>query len=229
MKSLERDLTGFPDMRYKCLIIDHDDTVVDSTSQINYPAFMAALKILRPEIDYCFDEFMKLNFDIGFFNLMRDVLHFSDEEVAFQEEIWRQYMECKIPTFYEHMPDVLRRFKQEGGKICVSSHSSKEYIIRDYVANCGIIPDMVFDCNLPKEKIKPSPYAIDESKKKYSLLSEEILVLDDLPSGLKMAKEGNADFAYAGWGYYNAEMIDYMCKNAKYICTDVAELAMILF
>ena len=25
-------------MRYKCLVLDHDDTVVDSTASIHYPA-----------------------------------------------------------------------------------------------------------------------------------------------------------------------------------------------
>ena len=37
-------------MRYKCLVLDHDDTVVDSTASIHYPAFLEALKILRPGV-----------------------------------------------------------------------------------------------------------------------------------------------------------------------------------
>lgn len=215
--------------RYKCLIIDHDDTVVDSTSEINYPAFMAALKVLRPEINYTFDEFMKLNFEVGFFNLMRDVLNFTEEEVAFQENVWREFMEYKIPAFYEGMGDLLRRFKMSGGRICVSSHSSSEYIMRDYVANCGVIPDKVFGCELDAEKRKPNPFAIDETIRKFGILPQEILVVDDLPMGYNMAKQRKIDFAYAGWGYYNAELLDFMCKNAKYVCTEVYELAALLF
>lgn len=215
--------------RYKCLIIDHDDTVVDSTSQINFPAFMAALKVLRPKINYSFDEFMKLNFEVGFYSLMRDVLKFTDDEIAFQEHVWKEYMEYKIPMFYEGIGDVLRRFKSYGGRICVSSHSSREYIIRDYVANCGVVPDLVFGCELLKTQQKPEPYAIDEAMKKYSLLPCELIVVDDLPTGLNMAKRRNVDFAYAGWGYYNADILDFMCKNAKYVCTEPYELSALLF
>ena len=29
-------------MKYKCLVLDHDDTVVDSTASIHYPAFLEA-------------------------------------------------------------------------------------------------------------------------------------------------------------------------------------------
>ena len=36
-------------MRYQCLVLDHDDTVVNSTATINYPAFVQTLQKLRPE------------------------------------------------------------------------------------------------------------------------------------------------------------------------------------
>ena len=34
-------------MRYQCLVLDHDDTVVDSTASVHYPAFMETLRRLR--------------------------------------------------------------------------------------------------------------------------------------------------------------------------------------
>ena len=33
-------------MRYQCLVLDHDDTVVNSTATINYPAFVQTLQKL---------------------------------------------------------------------------------------------------------------------------------------------------------------------------------------
>ena len=36
-------------MRYQCLVLDHDDTVVNSTATINYPAFVQTLQKLRPQ------------------------------------------------------------------------------------------------------------------------------------------------------------------------------------
>ena len=38
-------------LRYRCLIIDHDDTAVDSTARIHYPAHIEVMAILRPEIE----------------------------------------------------------------------------------------------------------------------------------------------------------------------------------
>ena len=37
-------------MKYKCLILDHDDTVVMSTPSIHYPSFIEAIKVLRPNL-----------------------------------------------------------------------------------------------------------------------------------------------------------------------------------
>ena len=37
-------------LRYPCLVLDHDDTVVQSTPTIHYPAFMATLNELRPDV-----------------------------------------------------------------------------------------------------------------------------------------------------------------------------------
>ena len=36
-------------MRYKCLVLDHDDTVVNSTATIHYPCFCEFLKEVRPQ------------------------------------------------------------------------------------------------------------------------------------------------------------------------------------
>ena len=37
-------------MKYKCLILDHDDTTVNSTAEVNYPALLDTLSHLRPDI-----------------------------------------------------------------------------------------------------------------------------------------------------------------------------------
>ena len=35
-------------MKYKCLVLDHDDTVVESTASMHYPSFVETINILRP-------------------------------------------------------------------------------------------------------------------------------------------------------------------------------------
>ena len=52
-------------MRYKCLVLDHDDTVVNSTATIHYPAFLEALKLLRPGVTISLDDYFRENFDPG--------------------------------------------------------------------------------------------------------------------------------------------------------------------
>ena len=35
-------------LRYRCLVLDHDDTVVRSAETVNYPQFLQLLTALRP-------------------------------------------------------------------------------------------------------------------------------------------------------------------------------------
>ena len=35
-------------LKYKCLVLDHDDTVMDSTRLIHHPAFLVYLREVRP-------------------------------------------------------------------------------------------------------------------------------------------------------------------------------------
>ena len=43
-------------MRFKCLVMDHDDTTVNSTATIHFPSFLAYLKLVRPEASYTLEE-----------------------------------------------------------------------------------------------------------------------------------------------------------------------------
>ena len=68
-------------MKYKCLILDHDDTVVNSTATIHYPSFIAYLKEYRPERvkNYMLEDFIAKNFNPGIVSLFRDELELTDE------------------------------------------------------------------------------------------------------------------------------------------------------
>ncbi len=39
-------------LNYRCLVLDHDDTVVRSEETVNYPSFLEALKVPRPGRDH---------------------------------------------------------------------------------------------------------------------------------------------------------------------------------
>ena len=72
-------------MKYKCLVVDHDDTIVNSTATIHFPSFELYMKEKRPEIQMTLDEYFALNFDPGVVALFRDICGLSEEE--FKEEM----------------------------------------------------------------------------------------------------------------------------------------------
>ncbi len=49
-------------LRYRCLVFDHDDTVMDSTREIHYPAFLKAMDALRPGIAMTLEDYYRINF-----------------------------------------------------------------------------------------------------------------------------------------------------------------------
>ncbi len=204
-------------MRYRCLILDHDDTVVKSTPDIHYPSFVEAVRTLRPnEKPLSLEEFVSYCFNPGFTELCRDIMKFSPEEQAFQYETWRSFTRSKIPLFYEGFSEFLKNYKAEGGIISVVSHSESRQISRDYMYNCGLEPDMIFGWDMEEFQRKPNPYPILETMKSFSLDSNDILVLDDLKPGLDMARKCNVKFAGAGWSHIVPAIRDYMKNHSDY-------------
>lgn len=216
-------------MKYKCLILDHDDTVTISTPNIHYPSFVEALKILRPNTKIItLEEFISSCFNPGFSELCKDILKFNKEEQAYQYKIWNSYTKSKIPDFYPGFPELIKDFKSLGGVICVASHSESKQIQRDYKINCGILPDKIFGWDLEEYKRKPNPYPVREAMKTFNLNKEDILVVDDLKPGLDMARTCNVDFASAGWSHVIPEIIDFMKENSNYYLSSVDELRNII-
>lgn len=212
-------------MRYRCLVLDHDDTAVKSTPTINYPSFLASLAILRPGYQLSFEEFMHYCYDPGFHGFLTDILKYTPEEVDFEFKFWQDYIKDRTPDFYEGIPELCQRQKDEGGLLCVISHSSEQNILRDYRAGCKVVPDLIFGYELGEQRRKPHPYPMEQVMKTYNLRPEEILMVDDLIPGLKMCRCCKVDFAYAGWTITVKEIADMMKKEADITFNTVAELA----
>ena len=56
-------------MRYKCLVFDHDDTVVNSTATIHHPCFEQYLRLRYPGRHCTLEEYFLKNFDPGFMQM----------------------------------------------------------------------------------------------------------------------------------------------------------------
>ena len=220
-------------MRYRCLVLDHDDTAVDSTATIHYPAHLRAMSVLRPELEPIGLEgwFLK-NFEPGLIAYLRDELGMSDEELAAEYRIWRGFnLETRAP-FFPGFLDLLRRFQAEGGRIAVVSHSEADLILEDYRrrdSGAAVVPELVFGWDETEERRKPSPWPVQEVLRAFALSPEEVLVVDDLKPGLAMARAAGVHIAGAGWAHSIAAIRAYMEARCEVYLESVAALADFLF
>ncbi len=218
-------------MKYKCLVLDHDDTVVSSTAEIHFPCFVEYLKITRPRLvcEWDLETYLIKNFHPGITSILRDELGMDDAEMKREIEFWAAYVENHIPTAYAGIGDIIGEFRARGGIIAVDSHSLMKYIKRDFEYNKLPQADIIYSWDLPDEQRKPSPYTLFDLMKRYGLSREEIIVVDDLKPGYDMARGAGVDFAAAGWAYDVSEIEEFMRKNCDYYLKDVSQLHEILF
>ena len=59
-------------MRYQCLVLDHDDTVVNSTATIHHPCFEQYLRLRYPGRHCTLEEYILKNFDPGFMQMCQN-------------------------------------------------------------------------------------------------------------------------------------------------------------
>ncbi len=186
-------------LRYSCLILDHDDTTVDSTRPVNYPQFRQALAHFRPDMKITEEEYIRYCFEMGFYVMCDTVLHYTEEELAEHLVMWKAYHKEHPPAFFEGMPSLLSRYRSEGGLVCVVSHSSSDVIEASY-RNANIpVPDLILGAELPAEHMKPTPWPVEEIMRRFSLSPSQCLVVDDMPHGATMAEKAGVAFACAGW------------------------------
>lgn len=218
-------------MKYKCLVLDHDDTVVDSSASIHYPSFVEYLKIARPHLadKYTVEEYFEKNFDPGILELFTDEIGLSEVELEEEEAFWREYVKNHIPNAYPGIAEIIAEFKARGGIVAVDSHSLTDNIIRDYKANGLPEPDIIYGWDIPKEMRKPAPGTLFDLMKRYDLSPEDVLVVDDLKPGYDMAKAAGVDIAAAGWAHNVRGIADFMTENCEYFCRTVEDLRKILF
>lgn len=215
-------------LQVKCLVLDHDDTVVKSTPGINFPAFCRALSILRPEVELSYEKFVEMNFSPGFYPMCTDIFHMTEEEIAFQEQCWKEDSAKKIPDVYEGLPEILNRYVENGGIICVSSHSLRKTILRDYRVLGMPTPSQIFDWECPRRK--PDPFALQEIMRIYDFSPKELLMVDDLKPGYDMASSCGVPFACAGWSDNQIPMIrNFMQQYGDFYLMNTRELEELLY
>lgn len=187
-------------LKYPCLVLDHDDTVVQSEATVNYPFFVEFLKEYRPGATITLHEYISGCYEPGYIPMCKERFHFTEEELLIEYTGWKEHIRNHIPAPYPGIERIIRRQKAEGGFICVVSQSSQENISRDYAVHFGIQPDMIFGWDLEPEHRKPNPWALEQITKTYDLSPNELLVIDDMKAAVEMARAGGCPIAFAGWG-----------------------------
>lgn len=186
-------------MKYPCLVVDHDDTVVNSTATVHYPCFVEYTRLYRPEYSCTQEHYFLKNFDPGVVDFFQNEVGFSHEEMLHEQEYWNAYVQNHVPQVYPGMAEILWAHKRQGGLLCVVSHSFRENILRDYRENGLPEPDAVYGWECPAPLRKPNPWALERIMEENRLRSDQLLVLDDLKPGYDMAQACGVPFAAAGW------------------------------
>ena len=211
-------------MRYKCLVLDHDDTVVNSTATIHYPSFLAYLRRVRPGLHYTLEEYFDRNFDPGVLAFFGGELGFSEQEMAEEFRFWQEYVKTRVPEAYPGIREILERHRAAGGLIAVISHSISDNIRRDYRENSLPEPDAIYGWELAEEQRKPHPWPMQNLMLRFGLRPEEILMVDDLKPGYDMCRACGVPFAAAGWANDVPQIETFMRRNCDFYFKTLQEL-----
>ena len=211
-------------MRYKCLVLDHDDTVVNSTATIHYPSFLAYLRRVRPGLHYTLEEYFDRNFDPGVLAFFGGELGFSEQEMAEEFRFWQEYVKTRVPEAYPGIREILECHRAAGGLIAVISHSISDNIRRDYRENSLPEPDAIYGWELAEEQRKPHPWPMQNLMLRFGLRPEEILMVDDLKPGYDMCRACGVPFAAAGWANDVPQIETFMRRNCDFYFKTVQEL-----
>ena len=203
-------------MRYKCLVLDHDDTVVQTEKTIGYPYFRDYIERIRPGQTLSFPEYVKDCNNMVFADMCRERWQMTEEELTEEYLGWKAYSRINVPEVCEGIGNVIRRQKEAGGIVCVSSLSTREIIERDFLHHFDFLPDAIYDYDLPVHQRKPNTYALEQIMADYGLKPGEILMVDDMKLGWAMANAIGADTAFAGWS--KTEFPE-LCAEMRDICT----------
>jgi phosphoglycolate phosphatase/pyrophosphatase PpaX len=214
-------------LRYRCLVLDHDDTALDSTASVHHPAHVAAMAELRPgqaAVDLA--GFFRKNFHPGFQAFLQGELGFSEAEMEREYRIWRAHAEAARPAFYPGFLDALEAYRRQGGRFAVVSHSEADIIQRHYrETGRDLMPDAVFGWEAGAGRRKPDPWPVQETLRRFSLAPGEVLVVDDLKPGILMAQAAGVPAVAAGWAHCLPEIRAYMEANTLGILETIEDFA----
>ena len=217
-------------LKYKCLVLDHDDTVVQTERHIGFPYFKEYIEKIRPGQTVHFEEYVRDCSGGVFADMCKAKWNMTDEECAAEYQGWCAYYSSHTHPIFPGIDRIIRRQKEEGGLVCVVSLSPARDILRDYKEHFGITPDDLYDHDMPRHMRKPNPYPLEQIMEKFNLKPEEILVVDDLKLAWLMAHPLGVPVAYAAWSKIDfPDLAEEMRKLCDYSFDSTESLEKFLF
>lgn len=220
-------------LRFRCLILDHDDTAVNSTAVIHHPSHVESMRVLRPrETAIDLQGWFLKNFDPGIMHYLREELGLTEKELRTEYKIWRKFNTSMIPEFFPGFLELLHEFRARGGSIAVVSHSESDIILNAYrTAGDGgqLLPEMVFGWESEESRRKPSPWPVHQILKAFKLRPEQALIVDDLKPGVLMSRATGVPIAAAGWAHRIPRIRAYMRENCDVYLESIEQLGEYIF
>lgn len=186
-------------LKFPCLVLDHDDTVVQTERTIGYPYFRDYIERIRPGQTLTFAEYVRDCNNMVFADMCREKWQFTEEELMEEYLGWKAYSRIHTPEVCPGIDRIIKRQKELGGMVFVASLSTKEIIERDFLHHFGFLPDGIYDYDLPADKRKPNHYALRDIMHKHGFAPEQMLMVDDMKLGWQMANSVGVPTAFAGW------------------------------
>ena len=217
-------------LKYPCLVLDHDDTVVQTERTIGYPYFRDYIERIRPGRTLTFAEYVQDCNNMVFADMCREKWQFTEEELTEEYLGWKAYSRIHTPEVCPGIDRIIKRQKELGGMVFVASLSTKEIIERDFLHHFGILPDGIYDYDLPADQRKPNPYALTDIMEKYGFRPEQMLMVDDMKMGWQMSKSVGVATAFAGWSKEEfPELTEEMRRICDFSFDSTEELEKFLF
>ena len=196
-------------MKYKCLILDHDDTVVNSTATIHYPCFMQYMRERYPHLadNYTLESYFVKNFHPGVVSLFRDEIGMSEEEMADDASGELLAIRRKMRSLHSKIREVLNNMVHSPSysnllQEPIVSMRGDRYVIPVKSEHKGQVPGVVHDSSASGATLFVEPMAaVEINNKLRELKSEE---KDEIERILKELSEKTAEFSEPLIQNYNA-------------------------
>ncbi len=220
-------------MRYSCLLLDHDDTTIDSTPVVHYRAHLEQMRRLGRHAEaLSLEQWYRVNFHPGIRHYLEKQLQLSPDEQQLCYSIWREFTTTELPPFFDHLLLFLSHFKAAGGVLAVVSHSEPDVILRHYRSQSevpGLEPDEIFGWMGDPKKNKPYLWPVERMEQLYGFTREEMLVVDDLKPGIVMAREAGVASVGVGWSHRIPELRGHLEQIATWYAESIPELEHIVW